>query len=178
MQESSNAPAVPFPNVLLISGTSSSGKTSLAKLLQAQLPVPYMHAQLDAFIEMMPPISNGDMFMQMVRGFHASVVALLNTGHRVILDHVVIEPEWLEELQDLFKPHGLVFIGLHCSLDELERREKFRDAKRQGFARQQFNRIHVGKTYDLTFDTGTITSQDIADQIIKWLEERGKISLQ
>ena len=40
--------------IIFLNGTSSSGKSSLARELQRRLPEPFLHLQLDAFIEMLP----------------------------------------------------------------------------------------------------------------------------
>ncbi len=153
------------PRVILISGTSSSGKSSLARILQAETSVPFLHVQLDSFIEMLPPAYSIDMFMQMVTGFHRAVIGLLETGHNVIVDHVLIEDDWLRECREMFSPYGLLFVGLDCPLEELERRESSRDARRQGFARQQLPLIHQGKQYDLLLDSGSLSPTECARKV-------------
>jgi len=40
--------------IILINGTSSSGKSTLAKSLQKSLAEPFLHVQLDSYIEMLP----------------------------------------------------------------------------------------------------------------------------
>ena len=41
--------------IIILNGASSSGKTSLSRAMQSQLPQPYQHLQLDAFRSMEPP---------------------------------------------------------------------------------------------------------------------------
>ena len=43
-----------MPTIIFINGTSSSGKTSLLKLLQKKLPEPYLDMGIDKFIWMLP----------------------------------------------------------------------------------------------------------------------------
>ena len=43
-----------FGTILLLNGTSSSGKTSLVKALQTLLPEPFLDAGLDRFLWMLP----------------------------------------------------------------------------------------------------------------------------
>lgn len=42
------------PTIIFLNGVSSSGKTSIARVLQQKLPAPYLHVQLDTFEEMLP----------------------------------------------------------------------------------------------------------------------------
>jgi chloramphenicol 3-O phosphotransferase len=42
------------PTIIFINGTSSSGKTSLLKTLQARFPEPYLDMGIDRFIWMLP----------------------------------------------------------------------------------------------------------------------------
>jgi chloramphenicol 3-O phosphotransferase len=45
--------------IILLNGTSSSGKTSIAKELQRQLDKPFLHVGVDNFLEMVPEICFG-----------------------------------------------------------------------------------------------------------------------
>jgi chloramphenicol 3-O phosphotransferase len=65
----------------------------------------------------------------------------------------------------LYKNYVL-FVGLHCLLEELERREQKRDARRQGFARQQFDNIHIGKIYDLKLDTSVFSAEECVERVV------------
>ena len=43
-----------FPQVILLNGCSSAGKSSIAQALQAQLPGLWLHIKLDQFLQMLP----------------------------------------------------------------------------------------------------------------------------
>lgn len=154
------------PKVIFLSGTSSSGKSTVAKLLQQRLDAPFLHMQLDTYIEMMPYINN-ELFFRMASGFHRSIAAMVSAGNNVIVDHVLIDNSWLEECVNLLTGH-VVFVGFYCPLDELERREKQRDQRRQGFARSQFERIHHGKVYDVQVDTSDLSPEQCAEKILEF----------
>ncbi len=51
--------------VIFLNGASSSGKSTIAKLLQPRLEEPFLHMQLDTFIEMLPRIEDA-LFLQMI----------------------------------------------------------------------------------------------------------------
>jgi chloramphenicol 3-O phosphotransferase len=129
--------------IILISGASSSGKSTLAKGLQKSLADPFLHMQLDSYIEMLPRTDDGEMFRRMVRGLNRAIGVMADEGNNLIVDHVLIDNAWLKQLLELLRGRYVLFVGLHCPLNELERREKGRDTRRQGFARQQFEDIHT-----------------------------------
>jgi chloramphenicol 3-O phosphotransferase len=158
--------------VILISGTSSSGKSTLAKGLQASLAEPFLHMQLDSYIEMLPRTDDREMFQRMVRGLNRSIAAMADEGNNLIVDHVLIDNSWLKQLLELLREHYVLFIGLHCPLDELEHREQGRDARRQGFARQQFENIHKGKLYDLEVDTSILSAEECVEQVLEFYNHK------
>lgn len=132
--------------------------------------------QLDAFIEMMPR-QDDELFCTMVRGFHRSIAAMVSTGNHLIVDHVLLLPEWLHECANLLSGYSVILVGVVCPLEELERREKKRDARRQGFARGQFDRIHKGRTYDIEVRTDCFTPDECADQILEFCNTRSPFAL-
>ena len=154
--------------VILISGTSSSGKSTLAKGLQKSLADPFLHLQLDSYIEMLPRTDDWEMFQRMVRGLNRSVAVMTEEGNNLIVDHVLIDNAWLEQLLELLHGHYVLFVGLDCPLEELERRESERDARRQGFARQQFDNIHKGKVYDLKIDTSVLSADECVARVLEF----------
>jgi len=94
--------------IILLNGTSSAGKTSIAKALQQIMEAPYLHVPVDSFGAMAPgPDKLGEpgsclwqsVFNRMLSGFHHSLAALAAAGSNLIVDHVLVqgeEPEnWL-----------------------------------------------------------------------------------
>ena len=157
--------------IILISGTSSSGKSTLAKGLQKSLPEPFLHLQLDSYIEMLPRSDDWEMFQRMVRGLNRSIAVMAEEGNNLIVDHVLIDNAWLNQLLDLLRDRYVLFVGLDCALDELLRREQQRDARRQGFARQQFNNIHTGKIYDLELDTSIFSPDECVARVLEFYSQ-------
>ena len=158
---------MPAVRIVLLTGASSSGKTSIAKSLQSRLTQPFFHMQLDTFIEMMPR-QDDDLFCAMVLGFHRSIASMAGVGNNVIVDHVLLLPEWLQDCAQVLLDFKVLLVGVVCPLAELERREQTRDVRRQGFARSQFDRIHEGRTYDIEVCTDLFTPNECADQILQY----------
>jgi chloramphenicol 3-O phosphotransferase len=166
--------------VLVLNGTSSSGKTSLAKALQAILPEPHQHVQLDAFRAMEPTgywdeLDNDTAKVRIAalcHAMHAAVAAFARNGQHVILDTVLDRASAARYLVDDLGSTGFSMIGVHCALDEIERRETTRGDRPSGLARRQFELIHASRTYDFSVDTTHTSAAACAAEIAAWLEGR------
>ena len=61
------------PTIICLNGTSSSGKSTIARALQAHLEATFLHVELDTFIDMLPdsmrddPEVFGEYFLQLQR---------------------------------------------------------------------------------------------------------------
>src|SRR5215212_2310207 len=131
--------------IIFLNGVSSSGKTSIAKVLQQTLAEPYLHVQLDSFEAMLPErYDQGGLFDWQVifpkalSGFHHSFAALATAGNNLIVDHVTVYREgWhssLIECAYVLKPFRAYLISVHCPLNELQRREQARGDRSVGTA--------------------------------------------
>jgi chloramphenicol 3-O phosphotransferase len=169
--------------VILLNGTSSAGKTTLAKSLQQIMDAPYLHVPIDSFEDMMSGREKtGEpgsclwqpVFNRMLSGFHYSVAALAAAGSNLIVDHLLIqgvEPyNWLQECLDLLAPFTVYFIGVHCPLDELRRRELARGDRGEGQAERQLSQVHQHGVYDLELDTSVLSAKQCAFKIKELVE--------
>jgi chloramphenicol 3-O phosphotransferase len=168
------------PQIILLAGTSSSGKSTLAKALQKRLPEPYLHVCIDTFEEMVPvgiefggEHTQKTIFNKMLSGFHHSLAAMASCGNNLITDHVLVEGEeplnWVSECLTLLSPYHLIMVGVHCPLEELERRELARGDRPAGLARWQFIRMHEQVVYDIEVDTHAMTVDECVEKIIALL---------
>ena len=173
-------------NIILINGTSSSGKTSIVHTLQGLLSEPYLEAGLDKFIWMLPrryldrPLWDdvlgladhaGSYGHSLVYGMHTAIAALSKAGIHVIADHVLVEPAWVEDCVEMFSGLPAYLIGVNCPLDVLEERERARKDRTLGQARLQFPIIHKFTLYDLEVDTSLTTPEVCARAICDRISE-------
>ncbi|MEU5979035.1 AAA family ATPase [Streptomyces sp. NPDC047315] len=163
--------------IVFLNGTSSSGKSSIARELLTLLDEPYFHLPVDAFHAMrsqpqLTPAEVDDTLKRTWRGFHRAVAGMAAAGNNVVVDHVLSEPWRLADCLALFPPHRVVLVGVHCSLEELERREAARGDRPAGLAARQISRVHAHGTYDVECDTSTATPLDCARRIARFLPER------
>lgn len=167
--------------IIVINGPSSSGKTTLALALQKQLDVPFIRFSFDLFIDHKAfpseQIRNGTfsweaMRPSVFRGLHQCLPALATAGNNIIFDHIIETKPWLYELVSLIAELDVFFVGLHCSLPELERRETQRGDRRKGEARMDFETVHSVTSYDLELDSENPLEQNVNLLIEAWKERK------
>jgi chloramphenicol 3-O phosphotransferase len=170
--------------VIVINGTSSSGKSSIIRALQDKLNAPYIDMGVDRFIFMLPkrylnrPLWDdvlgkadqaGATGHRLVAGMHRAIAAASQSGLNVLADHVLVEKEWADDCARLFADLPAYLIGIQCPLEVLEERERQRQDRTLGQARLQFPVTHKYAYYDLQVDTSLWTVAECADAIIQRL---------
>ena len=144
--------------IILLNGASSSGKTVLARALQDRIENPFWHLSIDHFRDSgvlpMARIARrdfrwSDLRGQFFAGFHATLAACAEAGNDLIVEHILDDEGWCETLIELLKPFNVYFIGVHCSLEELTRREVARGDRLLGSAARDFHSVHIGRCYDI-----------------------------
>src|SRR5262245_28312034 len=163
--------------IILLNGASSAGKSTLARSLQQQLPEPFMHWSFDHLRESnalpMARIRNGELDWARIRpavfdGFHGSLAAFAKAGNNLIVDHIIEQEQWMADLIQLLAPFDVFFVGVHCPLPELERRERQRGDRRPGEARSDFQSVHRFMEYDLAIDATRPNVDNVARLIAAW----------
>ena len=145
-------------HVIFLHGASSSGKSTIARALQARIELPFWHVSIDHLrdggVLPMARFKSGEFDWAATRpaffqGFHASLKAYADAGNHLILEHILEYPDWAGLLRDILMGHDVFFVGVHCPLPLLEARELARGDRPIGSAREDFARVHQGLTYDL-----------------------------
>ncbi len=164
-------------NVIFLNGATSSGKSTIARLLQSKIGEPFWHISIDhlrdAGVLPLARIKSGEfkwaeLRRAFFRGFHHSLPAYAAAGNNLIVEHIVETKEWMSLLVELLQPFDVYFVGIHCPLEELERREKERKDRPVGDARRDFETIHVHALYDLELDSTLPTEQNIDLLLSAW----------
>lgn len=163
--------------IILIHGASSAGKSTLAFAVQKASPVPLLRFSFDLFLDgnilPMNRIKNGEFSWREIRpsilnGFYQCLPVLAKAGNNLILDHIIESEGELKQVVTLLKGIDVFFVGLHCSLPELERREKERGNRRQGEARTDFQTVHTYTTYDLELDSENELEKNVKSLLTAW----------
>ena len=163
--------------VILLNGASSSGKSTLAQALQSALDEPFWHFSIDHLIaaHTLPKarIDSGEFPWREMRphffeGFHRCLPALAAAGNNLIVEHIVETEAWMHRLLRLLHPFDVFFIGLHCPLPELERREIERHNRKIGEARADFEITHTFGSYDFELNTTEPLDDNVKALIAAW----------
>ncbi len=163
--------------VIHINGTSSSGKTAIAKALQEKLlPLIYLNFSIDSVLYALPGsalkrmISGQDIsdlnYPALAESYYVAAAALVKHGNRVILDDAICDSALANFFIQSVKGFDVLKIGVHCQLDVLKLREKARGDRNIGEAEWQFTRVHGHFPYDFELDSTHMTPAELADKIL------------
>lgn len=103
-----------------------------------------------------------------LRGMTRAYAAMAKTGNNLVLGDIITErllPEYCAAFQGL----RVYFVGVDCSLAELERREEAMPNRTLGCARAQIAQVHVPGEYDLTVNTELNNPARCAEQILDFV---------
>ena len=180
-------------SIILLNGTSSVGKTTLARAIQDVSPTPVQHISLDQFRDGMPgryrgmnsrsdepgsrglnvvPVDGvtrlrfGDIGRLTLRGMRRAAAAFAATGIDVVVDDLLLEPDFLRDYLEVFTGFEVTFTGVHCDLEILGAREQARPGRFPGTAAAHFEQVHEGCEYDIEVDTGQLTPKECAKRVL------------
>jgi chloramphenicol 3-O phosphotransferase len=176
--------------VVLLHGTSSSGKTTVARAVQRQAETPWVRLGIDAFWTAIDErwmehgshasegflwtddsrIVPGPVGQRLAAGMRAALATFARTGNDLLVDDVFIDPEWLDGWRSELVDLELLLVGVVAPLHVLEQRESARGDRILGEARAQVDLIHQGIEYDLIVDTSRKSPEECARSILAALE--------
>jgi chloramphenicol 3-O phosphotransferase len=163
--------------IVLLHGASSSGKSTLARTLQATLPEPFWHISIDHLrgsgVLPMARIASRefhwrDMRASVFDGFHRSLAAYASAGNDLIVEHILDTPGWSDDLAGLLSPFDVFFVALHCGRDVLIEREAARGDRPIGSAAKDHDTIHRGMRYDLELHSERAPEENAKRLIAAW----------
>ncbi len=170
------------PNVIVLNGGSSSGKSSIARALQETLPGIWLTFGVDTFIDALPgkgdsaragitfgpggTIAFSSEYRTIENSWYSGLNAMSRSGARLILDEVFLSGSIGQtHLQSMFDEATLFWAGVHCKTDVAEARETQRPDRTAGMARQQASSVHDGVVSDIEVDTTFCSADECARDI-------------
>ena len=151
----------------MLSGSSSSGKTSLASALLDRLPFAALRIEADRAFPDLSPKAEVE-HDELVLAFHRSIAAWAVSGFNLIIDGSLPygnRPLTAACLQP-FAPFDLRLVGVHCSIPVLEKREHDRGDRPIGWAAQQSLDINNDLNLDAIVDTSAGSPEECAALVI------------
>jgi chloramphenicol 3-O phosphotransferase len=176
--------------VIVLNGGSSSGKTGIARCLQAVLPGGWIRLSVDDLVDALPPsavdsasgISFGDQGEVSVGAdfnaaqvvWLAGVAAMARAGARVIYDDVFLSGAASQAgLRAGLAGLDVLWVGVRCDPETAAGREIARGDRVAGMAAAQAAMVHAGVSYDLEVDTTHTESLACARLIAAHVRLRG-----
>lgn len=170
------------PQVILLNGTGSSGKTSIAKILQDSLSFQYLNFSIDSILYALPPSDlkkmmkgqeitrEGYHFPDLVTAYHQCLPVLINTKCRLLIDNAWVEDAEKLEILEILSPFDVFIVGVQCDLEVAKAREIARGDRAIGLANWQHPLVHKNMHYDFTVDTTNISPEQAAKQILSAIQ--------
>jgi chloramphenicol 3-O phosphotransferase len=177
--------------IIFLNGVSSSGKTTLAKLLQERLTEPYYWIGADPFIDSMPKKYfkdyNNPVIQKTFSIFHHAIkFYVAEMGVNVIVEDVFHPSSEIELIKNhmkqcvgLLHEYSVLFVHVTCPLEELRRREKERGDRDIGQAERQISMLKNANPkdiYDISIDTHNDAKEECANKIVELLDYSEKFT--
>ena len=172
--------------VIVLNGGSSSGKTGIARCLQAILSQPWIRIGVDDLLDALPPslmgsdsgisfgpqgeVTPGDGFREIEAAWMTGISAMARAGARIIIDDVFLggaasQKRMRAHLEGL----DVLWVGVRCDPEIAAGREIARGDRMIGMAASQTETVHQGVVYDIEVDTSHTESLDCARAIAAYL---------
>jgi chloramphenicol 3-O phosphotransferase len=156
--------------VIVLNGGSSSGKTGIARCLQAVLPQPWLRLSVDDLVGALPPalldhgagiafggqgeVSVGTGFRAAENAWMAGLAAMVRAGARVVWDDVFLGGAVSQErIRAGLAGLDVLWVGVRCDPETAAGRELARGDRTRGMASSQAAMVHEGVAYDVEVDT-------------------------
>lgn len=188
-------------HIIILDGSPSVGKSTIAKQIQEIAEEPFYYFPIDEFmkklhsrwIQFVDDLSivegigyqigtdeagktvikfrAGPVGEKLIKGYIQTIKGFSETGNHVIADAIITDQVWLEWMEEAFHNLPTHFVGLHAPLGVLEAREK-RRFEPEGTTRGRYTEVYaMKKPYDLTIDTSKINAESAAKTILKLTDQ-------
>lgn len=142
--------------LIVLNGVSSSGKSLLAKELTKLLPNFFSFSidDYDLVIEKMEDRENERLIPIETEYFYYKNVAMFaDRGVNLILDQIIHDSKTMHTIYEMLRDYSVLFVGVHCSSEELNLREQSRGDRHIGLAISQLDFVHKQEVYDIEVNT-------------------------
>ncbi len=160
--------------IILLNGSSSSGKSTLAKVLQTVIEDKrnerYDIVSIDDFLKMTTEdvIYEDDVY-EISDALCESVLQALEESQGVIIDHVITSERIFNRLTERLNCYHLWLVHVTCPLEIIRKREQERKDRCLGSAEASYTYLFPKEGYDLTVDTHSMTISECANQIFEMI---------
>lgn len=187
-----------MPNIIMLMGVSSSGKTTIAKEIQEQADDEYLIVGFDHAVESLdkkywpggshekegfyyenvntglgefPELMHGPVGAKFLEDMLTDIIDQANAGKNLLIDFVMSD-EQHARLLAACKDATILQIDIQPSLAEVIRREQARGDRKVGIAAAAYERFYHGKSFDFIIDTQNTQPAESAIAILSALQTK------
>jgi chloramphenicol 3-O phosphotransferase len=171
--------------LIVITGSSGVGKSTLARALQEELlPDQWLHYSVDSLFYCLPRSTVLRVDQQndrslvdskaIVSSAHACARTLLDQGHKVIFDTVIMSEKGAKGLLAAFDGFDPLLVALTCSWDEIKSRTVARGDRTLAEAEYGYKNAGGHLSTHHTYDSTAASAEQIAAQLARHV--RGGVS--
>lgn len=170
------------PQVILLNGGSSSGKSSLTRALQQRLPGTWLRFSVDVLVDALPPsllskdgldltddgaVHVSEAFTRIEERWMAGLARMAELGTSLLIeDGFVSGPAAQQRWRLALAGVSVGWVGVRCDPVEAARRERLRGDRATGMAEQQARAVHRGIAYDLEVDSTERSPAELAIEVL------------
>jgi len=158
--------------ILLLNGPPSSGKTTLARAIQAAAEQPLWHQSLDDFragySKRFWRVDDGSLFALAMYAYLRALRSIAEAGVDLVAESV-ITPTRRSMYLGVFDGFSVTFVGVRCTLPVAQAREHARNDRLRGpvdLDVPEFEQVHQ-HPYDLEVDTTFTSPEGAAQQVLE-----------
>jgi len=157
--------------IILLNGTGSSGKTTLSQALRLRLEPQFHYYSSDQLADggfrPLDPSTRFECRPMFFEGFHRSIAAFAQVGIDLLVEHIVEEQSWADDLKELLSPYDIFWVGVHAPIAEIQRRELLRGDRQIGEALYHL-KTHSFCNYDVEVNTTRPIIQNVDTIFEAW----------
>ena len=160
---------------IVLHGPTSAGKSSIAKALQVNSPTPVFHIAMDAFscmsnrADMRSDEEREQAFRLHCRNLQSTLRNVAASHFDIVVDLVLRDEGELAACFAALSPRPTFLIGVFCPLEILEERERAREDRGNGMAREQFGHPAFKREYAMKIDTSGVLPKEAASAIREFI---------
>jgi chloramphenicol 3-O phosphotransferase len=166
--------------VVVLNGTSSSGKTTVARAFQEIADSVFLNFSIDSILSALPQsaidrlvagVGNPRLRVQELNiAYYACVRELAALGRDLVIDNAITSRAQAERLVAAVDGHDVLLVAVSAPAEVLAERERARGDRTVGLASRQMETIDHWLEYDVRIDTSVVSPSAAAARILTALQ--------
>ena len=116
--------------------------------------------------EVFTEVRFGEDGQRLLRGMRRAIATMAAEGINIVIDDIIMSPDFLKDYLDVMFASHLYFVGVKCPLAVIASRESKRPGRFPGTAESHFDICHAHGLYDVEVDTSAFPPEKCAQQVL------------